>query len=378
MSRVLILCLATVLLYNAPLQADETLKSRLTDVFVSGTEGYNTFRIPSLLLAANGDLLAFCEGRLESSHDTGDIQLLMKRSTDNGKTWSKTEILWADAGNTCGNPCPVVDQSTGTIWMLMTWNSGKVPESKIQPGFGEDSRRVYLMHSTDHGQSWSNAKEITRSVKKENWTWYATGPGNGIQITQGSHKGRLVIPCDIKAISNGQEGWHSHIIYSDDHGSTWQLGGIAPQEGVNECAVAELADGRLMLNMRNRHRQQPGRQVCLSSDGGLSWTDQQFDKTLIEPVCQASLIRADQNLSSSPTGRLLFSNPASQNKRERLTIRLSEDNGKTWSGTMLAYPGSAAYSALAPTSQGFGCLFEVDGYKRIVFLPFAIDDFSRE
>src|SRR5688572_4491882 len=101
------------------------------EIFAAGQNGYHTYRIPSLIASKPGTLLAFCEGRKNSASDAGDIDVLMKRSTDNGKTWSEHRVLWDDGTNTCGNPCPVVDQETGTIWLLLTHNLGTDREASI-------------------------------------------------------------------------------------------------------------------------------------------------------------------------------------------------------------------------------------------------------
>src|SRR5690606_29857649 len=105
---------------------------------------YHTFRIPSIIRTAEGSLLAFCEGRKNSRADSGDIDLVMRRSDDGGDTWSDLGVVWDEGENTAGNPCPVIDTSTGDIHLLMTWNSGKRNEKKIATGFGEDSRRVFV------------------------------------------------------------------------------------------------------------------------------------------------------------------------------------------------------------------------------------------
>ncbi|MBI2480906.1 MAG: exo-alpha-sialidase [Planctomycetia bacterium] len=260
-----------------------------TDIFVSGEGGYHTFRIPSLLTTSQGTLLAFCEGRKDSRSDRGDINLLVRRSTDNGETWSAPQVIWDDSVNTCGNPCAVVDRDTGTVWLLSTWNRGSDAEKDIIKQTSADTRRVFVLSSSDDGRTWSRSREITTDVKQANWTWYATGPGCGIQIQHGPDKGRLVIPCEH--IEAGTEHYYSHVIYSDDHGKTWQLGGRTPQHQVNECEVVELSNGRLMLNMRNYDRSAKSRQVALSDDGGLTWRSQGFVSTLIEPHPTISLVR---------------------------------------------------------------------------------------
>ncbi len=343
-----------------------------TNVFVSGEGGYKAYRIPAAVVTNEGTVLAFCEGRKNSRSDTGDIDILLRRSDDNGKTWSDTQLVWDDEGNTCGNPCPVVDLETGTIWLLLTWNSGTRAEGKTQAGFGTDSRRVFVTQSEDDGATWAEPVNITAQTKDEAWSWYATGPGAGIQIQRGEHAGRLVIPCDHKLPTEDTELYSSHVIYSDDHGETWLRGGSSPRDQVNECEVVELEDGRLMLNMRNYDKSVRARQVCFSDDGGSTWNKQRHDPLLIEPICQASLRRLRWAKGDHP-GVILFSNPASTTKRENLTIRASTDDGQTWQYSRLLYAGGSAYSCLSILADGsIACFFEKDDYRTITFASFPL------
>ena len=344
-----------------------------TTPFVSGTGGYNTYRIPAIAVTTNGTLLAFCEGRKNSSSDTGDIDLLLRRSADNGQSWSAPQVLWDDGGNTCGNPCVVVDRETGTVWLTSTWNKGSDTESEIINGTSDDTRRVYILSSDDDGLSWSAPAEITASVKQPDWTWYATGPGSGIQIERGAYAGRLIMPCDhIEAVT---KRYYSHIFYSDDNGASWQLGGSTPQYQVNECEAVELADERIMLNMRNYNTANRNRQVAFSDDGGLSWYDQGFDLTLIEPICQAAVERYAWPVGDDP-GIILFSNPASRTARTNMTVRASLDDGGTWPKSLVLHPGPSAYSDLAVLHDGrIACFFEkgsANPYQTITFAAFPV------
>jgi sialidase-1 len=198
---------------------------------------------------------------------------------------------------------------------------------------------VWITHSTDDGTTWSAAEEITATTKKADWTWYATGPGNGIQL----HDGRLVIPCDYKVI--GTHAYYAHIIYSDDHGKTWQLGGSAGP-ATNESAVAQLADGSLILNMRS-YAHKNRRAVAYSHDGGLTWSDVQLDPALIEPVCEGSMVR--YHVGGKDV--LIFANPA-DTVRDRITVRLSYDGGKTWPAARLVFADFSEYSSLAVLKDG--------------------------
>lgn len=342
-------------------------------LFVRGHEGYDTYRIPSITVTTKGTVLAVCEGRKNSSVDSGDIDIVLKRSEDNGKTWSKQQVIRNDGSNTCGNPCMVVDSETGTIWLLSTWNNGRDQEYQIIDQTSIDTRRIFVMHSTDDGIKWSKPLEITDDVKKPEWTWYATGPGSGIRIKNKKFKNRLIIPCDH--IEAGTKHYYSHIIYSDDHGKTWHLGGRTPEHQVNECEAVELTGGRIMLNMRNYDPSMRFRQTAFSDDGGLSWNKQQFDTALIEPICQAAIERycgSDDNGKSI----ILFSNPASRDKRINMTLRVSLDEGKTWKVLKTLHKGASAYSDLAVMHNGnIAVLYEAgieNPYETIVFAQLPV------
>jgi sialidase-1 len=237
----------------------------------------------------------------------------------------------------------VVERTTGTIWLLLTHNLGTDTEPQIVDGTSKGTRTVWVTKSTDDGATWDRPVEITKAVKRSEWTWYATGPGVGIQL----QSGRLVIPCDNKVA--GSKARQSHVIYSDDQGLSWQLGGVVGPN-CNESQVVERADGSLLLNMRSFEANNR-RLVATSKDGGLTWSPPVEDPVLIEPVCQASILRL-------PTRALLFSNPAST-RREKMTVRLSTDDGQTWPVAKLLHEGPAAYSCLTILPDGtIGCLYE--------------------
>lgn len=303
-----------------------------TALFVSGEGGYHTYRIPSLIVAADGSVLAFCEGRKNNAKDSGDIDLLLRRSSDEGQTWTDVQVLADDGENTMGNPCPVVDAATGTVWLLYCRNNDT----------------VHVIHSKDHGATWSEPQDITAAVKPQEWDkWYATGPGHGIQLKSG----RLLIPCDHRE----QKTQHSHVIYSDDQGATWKLGGtLGPQ--TDECEAVEVEDGSVYLNMRS-YRGENCRAVAWSQDGGLTWSEVKSEPTLVEPVCQASVVRLSHAATDSKN-RVLFSNPNSK-KRKNLSVRLSYDECHTWTEGKTLHAGPSAYSNLAVLPSGtILCLYE--------------------
>lgn len=314
-------------------------------LFTAGADGYHSYRIPALLATAGGRLLAFCEARRHSRADTGDIDIALRCSDDGGATWDAMRII-ADAGpDVLGNPCPVQDRTTGRIWLPLNWNRATGGEDLILAGAAP--RGVRLMYSDDEGASWSPPVDITAQVKRPDWTWYATGPGHGIQLRMG----RLLIPCDHASGAPEPGGAHygSHVILSDDRGASWRIGGVLSGY-LNECQAAELADGTVYLNMRSYHGKHR-RAVAHSIDGGETWSPVEWDEALVEPVCQAGLL-------ALPDGGVLFSNPASVS-RENLTVRLSRDGCRTWPVAWTLHAGPSAYSDLALAPDGaICCLYE--------------------
>jgi len=364
----LFLCSLSLLTFNV------SGAQELNYLYKAGEEGYSCFRIPSIITTAKGTVLAFAEARRNNCGDAGDIDLVVKRSTNGGKTWSGLQMVWNDSTNTCGNPAPIIDQKTGKIILLTTWNLGTDHEKEIVAGSSKDTRRAFVLSSDDDGLNWSAAKDITQNVKDTSWTWYATGPGRGLQISKGKHKGRLVVP--INYMTAGSKKNYAGAIYSDDAGIHWQPGGITPQDSVNESTVAELSNGRLMLNMRNAGKKR-ARQVSISKNGGKSWSDIKEDTTLIEPVCEGNL------LPYTFTGKkeaLLFSNPASKTSRSQMTVRVSYDNGKTWAAKKLLYAGPSAYSCLTVLPGGnIGCFYEAGlqkAYEGIVYQEISVEDIN--
>lgn len=341
---------------------------RETDLFVERTGGYHTYRIPAIVPVGGKTLLAFCEGRKNSASDTGEIHLLLKRSLDGGETWGDVQLVASDGADTCGNPCPIVDRSTGIVWLLFCKNPGHHEEGTITDG--HSFRSVWVTKSADLGVTWSKPVDITKQVKEPTWTWYATGPGHGIQLKNG----RLLAACDhVSKITGKPSGHHSHVIYSDDHGRTWKIGGVV-DAGTNESTAVELSDGRVYINCRNSRSgiAPPVGRVCAwSTDGGVTFGKPFVDEKLIEPICEGSVVGV-------PSGGncVLFSNPGS-GERKNMTVRLSSDGCVTWPVSRALWTSHSGYSDLCVARDGdVCCLYERgdrNSYQKISFVKFNLE-----
>ena len=331
-------------------------------LFDSGNAGYPRYRIPALITTQKGTLLAFCEGRKGGGGLKGDIDIVLKRSSDSGKTWSTLEVALEGKGHTLGNPCPVVDGKDGTIWLAFTRSHGQDTEEQIVAGTSKEATRVLVTFSKDDGKTWAPPRDLSDSCRKADWTWYGTGPGVGIQLKNG----RLLVPCYHAEAST--KIYRSHTIYTDDHGKTWQLG-ASVGEHCTECAALERANGDVVLVARTIQGKQE-KTVALSNEGGKTWNDVKTDANLYDPSCQASLLRLDGKKS-----RWLLCHPAGPGRRD-LTLRWSDDEGKTWPGAILLRKGDSQYSSLARLPDGsIGCLYDcwVDGNYQVYFTRFRLD-----
>ena len=336
-------------------------------LFDSGQEGYPRYRIPALIVTTRGTVLAFCEGRKDGGGLTGNIDIVLKRSSDSGKTWGKLELAANDADNTLGNPCPVVDRTNGTIWLPMSRSHGSDLESEIIAGTSKERTRVLMTNSKDDGRTWAKPRDITSSVKSKKWTWYGNGPGTGIQLANE----RLVIPSYH---ADEQQVYRSHTIFSDDHGKTWRRSNATGNQ-CGECYVVERTDGSLYLNARTNMREPTElRTIAFSKDLGTTWSKARFEPQLFDPHCQGCVIALPKRkIEKRPIW--LFTNPAGP-KRHDLTVRVSFDEGKTWPHARLLVPGNAQYSSLAQLPDGsIGCLYDNwrDGNYRLFFARFSLD-----
>jgi sialidase-1 len=358
----------------------QALQPEFYDVFKAGEGGFKSIRIPSLVVSQAGTVLALVEGR-HAQADQANNKLVLKRSSDGGRTWGMLQLVAEDGANCLNNPCTVVDRSTGRIIVMcqsypMRFNERDV---RIQPGFdGPAVVRNYLICSDDDGQTWSRPEDVTRTTKHgPPVTIVASGPGIGIQLRRGPHAGRLLVP-----FNEGPFGqWNVLSVFSDDHARTLKLGEAAPgcrvanPKGgeislVNEVQMVELADGSVLLNGR-KWGGRPVRKTALSRDGGVTWTKIEEATDLRDPGCMASIFRytfADEGGRS----RILYSGPDSDG-RDHGTVHLSYDEGKSWPVKRVLFAGSFAYSVLTALPGGdIGCLFETDDTGRMVFARFPL------
>jgi sialidase-1 len=368
--------LACVLLGGTAGAAEPLLEK--TDLFEAGTEGYVLYRIPGLVVTAKGTILAYCEARRHSGNDWDAIDVLLRRSSDAGKTWSARQKIAQVEGPIKKNPAAlakkvgkaedvtynnavaIVDAQTGAVHFL----------------FCVEYNRCFYQRSDDDGQTFSKPVEITATLdefrKEYDWKAFGTGPGHGIQLKSG----RLVVPVWMST-GAGDNAHHPSLvvtIYSDDHGKTWKRGTVVANEtdpliNPNETVLVQLADGPVLLNMRNESKENR-RAVALSADGATGWSKPVFDDQLYEPVCMASICRLSEK-GPRDRNRIVFANPhnlerasgkaipGGQRDRKNLTVKLTYDECKTWPVARTLEAGTSAYSDLAVGRDGtIYCLYE--------------------
>ncbi len=339
-------------------------------VFERGeTDEYNTFRIPIIVRATDGSLLALAQGRVENAEDFGHIELVSKRSVDDGRTWGPLQVVAAETPERIANQSVVVDQNTGRIHLFYVRTGGDVTGEQIVNGTvsPEDAPRPFVTYSDDHGASWEPARELTDVLKLPEMRHYVGGPAHGIQLVHGPHAGRLVMPGNhnyLPATPDTPAVVGIHTVLSDDEGATWRLGGalgayndddIIP----NETAIVELEDGTVYFNTRDHLGTAPGnRAAAISRDGGET-IDGPFEivPDLVTPMISGSLLT--QNRNNDRSERIIFSAPWHPSARERLTLWSSLDAGASWDESLVLYDGPAGYSDLASIDDDtIGVLYE--------------------
>lgn len=346
-------------------------------VFPLGEGGYACYRIPALLALPDGALLAFAEGRKNNCQDFGNVDIVLKTSSNGGKTWSNIRVLVDSDTLQAGNCAPVLDLldpafPKGRIFLF--YNTGNATEHEVMQGRG--LREVWYISSTDGGQSWSAPVNITRQTHRPgsppyhdaaDWRGYANTPGHAIQLTQKPYRGRIFVAA------NHTEGppkpnWancFAHGFYTDDHGKTFHISESIPIPGSNEATAAEIPGGGLLINCRNQAGQPRRRIQAWSSDGGACWQNAAYHPDLVEPVCQGTLL----TVFDRKKPRLLFLNPNSETRRENLSLRSSTDGGRSWSAGKTMAPGEAAYSDMALLGRKrLGILYEKGSDGGIYFI----------
>jgi len=366
--------------------SEATNSFQFTSVFVGGEDGYACFRIPAMVTTLKGTVLAIADGRLTNCHDIPNpLDLVLKRSTDNGKTWRPLQVI-ADYGKNTNdtetysaygltNPVPrvaagdaalLLDRTNGRVWVL--YDNGAYVRGKPH----NRALKLELRYSDDDGVTWSPGIDVEAQNPglRPEGTDFMAAPGNGIQLQGGPHVGRLIFAAYI-----WNKPFYSTVIYSDDHGKHWRRGGISAQGG-GETQIAETAPGHLLVTIRNNTFPEKGvRFFNRSSDGGETWGTPYYQATnqpaLPDPKCQASLLKVKGNV-------LALANAADASSRVRMTLRLSKDGGETWPVSEVIYPGGSAYSALTMLSNGdLGMLVEMDNYQRVCFVKRSLGDLTK-
>ena len=367
MNKRIALLTIVVLLAGLPCAADDVQK---TDLFVGGEGGYAAYRIPGIVALGENTVLAYGEARKNSAADWGEIDVLMRRSSDAGRTWGPPTKLGTPPGDARQNPAGPKRKDGGITVNNPVAIAGR--DGVVHFLYCVEYGRCFYRRSDDGGEAFSPAVEITATFEKfrpeYDWKVIATGPGHGIRLAKTSD--RLVVPVWM---SNSANGPHRpsvvSTIYSDDDGKTWQRGDIVPTTGLvhpSETAVAQVKGGAVVLNIR--HEGEPHlRAVVTGRDGATNWGGVRFDPALPEPVCMGSLLTVGQ-----PGGRpdlLLFCNPHNPDGRERknLTVKASTDGGETWVGSQTLEPGPSGYNDMAAVGRGnVLCLYERKGTLTLV------------
>ncbi|MFG3706003.1 exo-alpha-sialidase [Micromonospora sp. NPDC047670] len=347
---------------SEPYVAEQVLYQR-------GDFGYACFRIPAVVRAENGMILAFAEGRVKDCGDDEDIDLVLRRSADGGRTWGPLQVVSEGNGETHGNPVPIVDRTTGRVVVVSTHNG---PE----PCSNGCDRDPWVQFSDDNGATWSTAREMSEGKRPEWNFWYATGPMHGIQLQRGAHAGRLVVGASFEAWDRvGKHVYGTHLLYSDDNGVTWNIGAETFRDDgaviAQEVTVVELTDGRIYASARERGTDPGDRAYAFSSDGGETW-DAPFRTmpALATTDVQGSLLRFGDD-------RILFSSPLHPSAREAMGVRSSYDEGRsfeTWNEGKVFYWGPSAYSDMVRLDGDEAALMyeagPVNPYETIRFARF--------
>jgi len=312
------------------------------------------YRIPALAVSTKGTILAFAEARRLNFRDIGDVDAVVKRSEDNGKTWGPEVLIWDDEGRSVNNPTPVVDPKNGRIWLFMGHWKGMTATQ-------------HVAYSDDDGKTWSAPKDMTKILRdqlKPGRNICMPGPGAGIVLQRGKNAGRLVIPVNYTV---GSPAWTPGVVYSDNSGATWKTGGCLLNPVMGEARCAELCDGSVLFNGRTAKKK---RGLAILGNGGTEDSEKVwYADDLPDPSCQGAIARHSWPKDGKP-GILLYSGPGVATARAHGTLFASYDDGKTWPWKKQYYQGSAGYSDVTALPDGrVAVLFETDGALGFTILP---------
>jgi sialidase-1 len=352
----------------------------VSPVFINGEEGYACYRIPSIVRAANGDLVAFAEGRVESCSDsTATIRLVCKRSSDGGGTWSPLQVVARNSVEgreyVVQNSAPVVDRVRGTGRIVLLYNKMEHSEWALAAGTG--SSRIYCIFSDDNGATWHGETDISGQVHRPS-QWRVQRPtlGHAIQLASGRLVFAGVFTTGERSVFQSQ----NYLFWSDDLGATWRMGEVMPHIGLNEAIAVELEDGAIMVNSRAYMNEQPaGRRAVtigrFTGNDTVEYAPTRFDTALVCPAVQASMIRysTSQQTGYGGKSRLLFANPSHPAARYNLMVRLSYDEGQSWPVSKTIDPGPAAYCDLViQEDRQIGTLYERGNQGGIAYTCFSL------
>ncbi|MDT0547849.1 sialidase family protein [Streptomyces lonegramiae] len=353
----------------------------------SQDSGYSCFRIPAVVKSKDGTLLAFAEGRVNNCGDAGDIDLVLKRSTDGGRTWGPLQVINEGAGDTHGNPAPIVDQRTGRIVLASTYNTGRDDSQGCNVPC---DRTPHLQYSDDDGATWSAPRDLSDSLLPASWnSWYATGPVHGIQLTHGRHRGRLLFTINTESHDGTRiTANHAALAYSDDGGDTWRIGAVDSwpvaadgtfRQKPSEMTLVEREDGSVYVNGREQDGTDLGhRDFAISRDGGESFTGPfRTIPDLYTPQVQGSILRL-RGEDRDGYSRLLFAAPADPDRRRTMMIRSSWNEGRGWDpvdrGKVVTTDWSGYSDMVAISRDEVGLMYEggaVDARDEIRFARFT-------